>query len=146
LLDELLKLYPRNTLLTSIVAPMVHAELETTRGNYDRALQLLESCRAYDFGQVTGVATPYGRANLYLKQRRDNEAAAEFKRIIDRPFIEPLSPAHALARLGLGRALALTGDVTGARKSYQDFFAMWKDADPDLPVLAQARKEYEQLK
>ena len=146
LLDELLKLYPKNTVVTSIVAPMVRAEMETTRGNYDRALQLLESCRAYDFGQLTGVSNPYSRANLYLKQRRGNEAAAEFKRIIERPFIDVSSPAHALSLLGLGRALALNGDTAGARKSYQDFFAMWKDADSDLPVLVQAKKEYEQLK
>lgn len=146
LLDELLKLYPKNTVLTAIVAPMVRAELETARGNYDRALQLLESCSAYDFGQLTGVSNPYSRATLYLKQRRGNEAAAEFKTIIDRPFIDPSSPLHALSRLGLARALALNGDIAGARTSYQDFFALWKDADPDLPVLVQAKKEYEQLK
>ncbi len=75
-----------------------------------------------------------------------SEAAAEFKSIVDKPFVDPFSPAHALARLGLGRALVLTGDTSGARKAYQDFFALWKDADPDLPALVQARKEYEQLK
>jgi hypothetical protein len=57
-----------------------------------------------------------------------------------------LSPAHALSHVGLARAAALNGDTTGARKSYQDFFALWKDADPDLPMLVQAKKEYEQLK
>ena len=146
LMDELLKLYPQNTFLTSIAAPMVRADVEAKRGNIDQALQLLDSVRTYDGGGLTGVVNNYSRGNLYLKQRRANEAAAEFKWIVDRPFIDPLSPAHALARLGLGRAAALNGDVAGARKSYQDFFALWKDADPDLPVLVQARKEYEQLK
>ncbi|HEX5834007.1 MAG TPA: protein kinase [Pyrinomonadaceae bacterium] len=146
LLDELLKLYPKNTVVTSIVVPMVRAELETARGNYDRALELLESCRAYDFGQLTGVSNPYSRANLYLKLRRGGEAADEFKRIIDKPYIDVSSPAHALSLLGLGRALALNGDTAGARKSYQDFFALWKDADPDLPPVVQAKREYEQLK
>ncbi|HSD46055.1 MAG TPA: hypothetical protein VLB87_05510, partial [Pyrinomonadaceae bacterium] len=117
-----------------------------TRGNYERALQLLESCRAYDFGQLTGLANPYSRANLYLKLRRGADAAAEFKRIIDAQFIDPSAPVHALSLLGMGRAQALNGDTAGARKSYQDFFALWKDADPDLPVLVQAQKEYEQLK
>jgi tetratricopeptide (TPR) repeat protein len=146
LLDELLKLYPKNTVVTAIVAPMVRAELEMVRGNYERALQLLESCRTYDFGQLTGVSNPYSRANLFLKLRRGNEAAAEFKGIVDKPYIDPTSPAHALSRLGLARALTMNGDTAGARTAYQDFFAMWKDADPDLPIVVQAKKEYEQLK
>ena len=143
---ELLRQYPTNTFLASIMAPMVEAKLEASRGNIDRALQLLESLRGYDFGGLTGVVNVYARGNLHLRQGRGNEAAAEFKTIVDKPFIDPFSPAHALARLGLGRALVLTGDTSGARKAYQDFFALWKDADPDLPALVQARKEYEQLK
>jgi tetratricopeptide (TPR) repeat protein len=146
LLDELLKLYPKNTIVNAIIAPMVRAEMEAKRGNYDRALELLESCRAYDFGQLTALSNPFGRAHLYLKLRRGNEAAAEFKSIVDHPFIDPSSLAHPLSLLGLGRALAMNGDTAGARKSYQDFFALWKDADSDLPPLVQAKKEYEQLK
>jgi hypothetical protein len=81
-----------------------------------------------------------------LQQRRGNEAAAEFKSIIEHRGIDHFSPGHPLAHLGLARAAAIKGDTAGARKSYQDFFALWKDADADLPVLVQARKEYEQLK
>jgi len=146
LLDEMHKLYPENTVIESIVAPMVRAEMERSRGNIDQALQLLESIRTYDFGIVAGVANTYMRGNLYLKQGRGNEAAAEFRKIIDRPALDAFSPAHPLSRLGLARALAINGDIVGARTSYQDFFALWKDADPDLPVLVQAKKEYEQLK
>ena len=69
----------------------------------------------------------------------------EFKKVIDARGVEPFSPAHTLAHLGLARAAALNGDTSAARKSYQDFFAMWKDADQDLPVLVEARKEYERL-
>jgi hypothetical protein len=75
-----------------------------------------------------------------------NEAAAEFKEIIDSPGSEIISPMRPLAHLGLARAAVLNADIGSARKSYQDFFAMWKDADQDLPVLVQAKKEYEQLK
>lgn len=146
LLDEMHKLYPENTVIESIVTPMVRAEMERSRGNADQALQLLESIRSYDFGLVTGVNNTYMRGNLYLKQRRGNEAAAEFKKIIDRPSLDSFSPAHPLSRLGLARALAINGDIAGARTSYQDFFALWKDADPDLPVLLEAKKEYEQLR
>ena len=66
--------------------------------------------------------------------------------MIDQPGIDILSPTHNLAHLGLGRALAINGDTAGARKAYQDFFALWKDADRDLPILVEARKEYELLK
>jgi serine/threonine protein kinase/tetratricopeptide (TPR) repeat protein len=143
--DELLRQYPQNTFLASIVVPIVDAHLEKNRGNIDRALQLLESVRGYDRGALTGVSNNYARGKLYLEQGRGNEAAVEFRTIIDHPYVDPLSPAHALARLGLGRALTVTGDTSGARKAYQDFFAFWKDADPDLPALSEARKEYEQL-
>jgi hypothetical protein len=109
-------------------------------------VQLAEAVRPYDMGLLTGVGNNYMQGNLYLKQRRGSEAAAEFKKIIDSSGIDPFSPAHALAHLCLGRALALTGDTAGARKAYQDFFGLWKDADQDLPVLVDAKKEYDQLK
>ena len=146
LLDELRKQYSKSTFVGALVAPMAQAEMERSRGNLDHALQLMESVRAYDLGIPVGVGSNYMRGNLYLKQRRGSEAAAEFKKIIDSPGVDPFSPAHVLAHLCLGRALAISGDTSGARKSYQDFFALWKDADPDLPVLVDAKKEYEQLK
>ncbi|MCA1576295.1 MAG: protein kinase [Acidobacteria bacterium] len=146
LLDELTKLQPKNLVVGSMITPMVRAQVERNRGNIDQAIQILESIRGYDLGHATGVSNIYARGQFYLKQRRGNEAAAEFRTIIDRRGIEPFSPAHALAHLGLGRAAAINGDTSGARKSYQDFFALWKDADSDLPVLVQAREEYEQLK
>ena len=146
LLSELQKLYPKNTIIAAIITPMVRAEIERSRGSLDQSIQLLESIRSYDMGIVTGVASNYARGQLYLKQRRGNEATAEFKKIIDSPGVDSFSPGHALARLGLGRAAAINGDTSGARKAYQDFFALWKDADSDLPVLVQAKKEYEQLK
>ncbi|HKY41953.1 MAG TPA: protein kinase [Pyrinomonadaceae bacterium] len=137
---------PKNTVITSMLVPMLSAAIEKNRGNTAEAIRLLESVRAYEFGRVIGLSTTYMRGNLYLEQRMGNEAAAEFKKIIDRPGIDPLSPAHALAHLGLARAASVKGDTAAARKSYQDFFALWKDADHDLPVLVQAKKEYEQLK
>jgi eukaryotic-like serine/threonine-protein kinase len=125
---------------------VIQAMIERSRGNLTEAVRLAESVRAYDRGLVTGLMNNYVRGNLYLEQRRGTEAAAEFKKIIDSPAIEAYSPAHTLAYLGLGRAEAISGDTAAARKSYQDFFALWKDADPDLPVVLQARKEYEALK
>ena len=146
LLDELRKQYPKSTLAVSLIDPLARAELERSRGNVDQAVQLLESVRAYDMGLLTGMASIYMRGNFYLKQGRGKEAAAEFQKIIDHPGVDIFSPSHVLSHLCLGRALVLSGDTAGARKAYQDFLALWKDADPDLPVLVAAKKEYEQLK
>ena len=145
LLDESLAANPRNTVVTVIAGPMLRAAIEKNRGNAAEASRLLESIRSYDHGRVTGLGSNFMRGHLYLEQRMGNEAAAEFKKIINSPGIDPFSPVHALAHLGLARAAVLNGDTAGARKSYQDFFAVWKDADQDLPVLVQAKKEYEQL-
>jgi len=146
LLDEARSTYPKNTVINTIVPPIVTAGIEKSRGNLSQAIQLFESIRGYEGGIILGVGTTFARGNLYLKQRMGNEAAAEFRKVIDQRGIDLHSPTHILAHLGLGRALALNGDTAGARKAYQDFFALWKDADPDLPVLAEARKEYDALK
>ena len=129
-----------------MTAPIIAAAVERSKGNFSQAIQLLEAVRPYESGIIIGASTKYMRGNLYLQQRMGKEAAAEFKAIVDNPGIAILSPLSVLAHLGLARAAVLNGDTTAARKSYQDFFALWKDADPDLPVLVQAKKEYEQLK
>ena len=81
-----------------------------------------------------------------LDLKRSQEASAEFEKIIDHRGVDPMSELRPLAHVGLARAAAMSGDVAKARTSYQNFFALWKDADADLPILIQARKEYEQLK
>lgn len=83
---------------------------------------------------------------MYLDLKQGNEAAAEFQKILDSRGVDPLSSLRALARLGLARAAAISGDTEKSRTEYQNFFAAWKDADADLPILVQARKEYDQLK
>jgi len=88
----------------------------------------------------------YLRGQAYLGERKGAEAASEFQKILDHRGWSPLSPLYPLAHLGLARAAVLQGDPTKARKSYQDFLALWKDADADLPILIEAKKEYEKLK
>jgi tetratricopeptide (TPR) repeat protein len=146
ILNELRAKYPTDTIITSMIEPLIQAEIERGRGNVAEAIRLSESVRPYDHGIVIGLTSKYVRGNLYLHQRMANEAAAEFQKILDNPAIDAFSPLHAMSHLCLGRAKAMAGDTAGARKAYQDFFAVWKDADPDLPVLTQARKEYEQLR
>ncbi len=145
-LDQARAAYPKNTILSAIVTPMVRAQIEKSRGNTAEALQLLESLRIYDRSEYTGLSNNYLRGYLYLEQRKGNEAVAEFRKIVESPGVDAFSPFNALARLGLARAAVAGGDTAAARKSYQDFFAIWKDADPELPALVEARKEYEQLK
>ncbi len=124
---------------------MIRAQLELARGNGAQAVQLLESARKYE---VYGDYWPqYVRAQAYLKQGNGAQAVAEFRYILDHRGWYP-----ALADLGhslnwaMARAYALVGDNGNARKAYQDFFELWKNADPTVPVLVEARQEYDKLK
>jgi len=87
----------------------------------------------------------YVRALAYLEAKRGPEAALEFQKIVDHRGISATSPEHSLAKLGLGRAYQMTGDTAKAKAAYQDFFALWKDADPDIPLLKDAKAEYAKL-
>jgi hypothetical protein len=82
----------------------------------------------------------------FMQAKRGAEAAAEFQKMVDHRGIAPTAPEHSLAKLGLGRAYVMTADTAKARAAYQDFFALWKDADPDITILKEARAEYGTLK
>ena len=140
----MVRLFPKDTLLNKVSLPLVQARIELQRGNPAQAIQLLETTRpyeGYDHFQI-----PYLRGQSYLNQQKGTDAAAEFQKIPDHRGWQPTSPLYPLAQLGLARAAALSGDTTKARKAYQDFFALWKDADADTPILIEAKKEYEKLK
>ena len=87
----------------------------------------------------------YVRGQAYLALRQSKEAAAEFQKFIDHRTMVGNYPLASLARLGLARAYSLQSDAAKARTAYQDFFALWKDADPDIPILKQAKAEYAKL-
>jgi eukaryotic-like serine/threonine-protein kinase len=88
----------------------------------------------------------YLRGIAYLAEKQGGTSAArEFQKIVDHAGVVGNEPIGALARLGLGRAYALSGDTANAKIAYQDFFGLWKDADPDLPILKQAKAEYVKL-
>jgi hypothetical protein len=88
----------------------------------------------------------YLRGQAYLAAQKGAEAAAEFQKILDHPGVVGNEPIGALAHLGLGRAYAMQGDMAKARTAYQDFLALWKDADPDISILKQAKAEYAKLR
>jgi eukaryotic-like serine/threonine-protein kinase len=144
LIDELSKRLPNDTLLNHIWLPAVRAQIELRRGNPAQAVQLLEAARRYAPG--ASFWPEYVRGQAYLAQSKGSEAAAEFQTILDHRGWGPLSPFFPLAHLGLARSEVPQVHNANARKSYQDFFALWKDADPDIPILIKAKVEYEQLK
>lgn len=146
LADDLQKQFPKDTANILVMLPVVGAALETNRGNAAQAIELLRPASRFAFGNIAGFWVTYLYGQAYLKQHSGKEAAVEFQRILDHRGADPMSPLYPLAHLGLARAAALSGDTTQARKSYQDFLALWKDADADLPVLQQAKSEYEKLK
>ena len=88
----------------------------------------------------------YVRGQAFLRQKDGAKAAAEFQNILDHRGLEPTSELYPLAHLNLARAYTMQGDMTKARTAYQDFFAIWKDADEDLPILREAKAEYGKLK
>jgi tetratricopeptide (TPR) repeat protein len=142
--DEFAKRRPKDTLINAIALPAIRAAIEIRRNNPAQAIQFLQSANRYD---RTGDYWPqYLRGQAYLTQGAGAEAATEFQKILDRRGLAPTSVLYPLAHLGIARAAVLSGDTAKARKSYQDFFAIWKDADADLPVLIEAKKEYEHMK
>jgi predicted Zn-dependent protease len=104
----------------------------------------LGTLEAYGYPQA--LLPVYVRGEAYLAAHRGREAAAEFQKVLNHRGIVFNEPIGALAHLQLGRAYALSGDDTKARSAYQDFFSLWKDADPDVPILKEARAEYAKLK
>ena len=143
---KLAPLYPNDTRFNGIWLPAIRAAIELQRGQPAQAIQLLEPAKRYE--TATDFQPQYLRGLAYLRLGQGAEAAAEFQKIIDRHGLyDFLGPAlYSVAYLGLARASALSGDASQARKAYQDFFAMWKDADADIPILIEAKKEYEKLK
>jgi tetratricopeptide (TPR) repeat protein len=134
--------------------PTVSAKLALNRGNPSQALEILRAALPYELGQTTfsgeyawnGLYPVFVRGEAYLAARQGSEAAAEFQKILDHRGIVWDSPIGALAHLGLARAYAMQGDTTKAKAAYQDFLALWKDADPDIPILIAAKAEYANLK
>jgi tetratricopeptide (TPR) repeat protein len=128
--------------------PSAEALLLAHQKKYPEAIALLEPARKYELGfsfQAAAFYTIYTRGQIYLQMRDGKNAAAEFQKILDHRMLYSSSELIPLAHLGLGRAYALQGDAGKARTAYQDFFASWKDADADIPVLVQAKAEYGKL-
>ena len=140
---------PENHFIQSVALPVAKATLQFDKNQLPEAITTLEIVRAHELGtgpRGGGDSSIYLRGMIYLKMRDGAKAAAEFQRILDHRGAAGFSPEYPLAHLNLGRAYVLQGDTAKARTAYQDFFSAWKDADPDVPILKQAKAEYEKLK
>jgi predicted Zn-dependent protease len=150
--DDLGKRYPEDTTLQFNYLPTLRAKIALLHSNPQKAIDILAAAAPYELGlPAVGIYNwpnlypVYMRGEAYLAARRDSEAAAEFQKILDHRGIVFNEPIGALAHLQLGRAYAMQGDTAKSRAAYQDFLTLWKDADPDIPVLKQAKAEYAKL-
>ncbi|HZM09412.1 MAG TPA: protein kinase [Candidatus Limnocylindrales bacterium] len=153
LTDNLGQSFPEATVVQFIYLPTLRAKLAVGKGKASEALETLRAALPYELGRTTystlawtALYPVYARGEAYLAAHQGKEAAAEFQKILDHRGIVLNGPIGALARLQLGRACALQGDTPKAKAAYQDFLTLWKDADPDIPILKDAKAEYGKLK
>ena len=146
---ELDKSYPLETLVQRYWLPTVRAAVALERKDPKRALELLQTASAIELGQPTEITVSlcpvYLRGEAYLMLHDGNGAAAEFQKFVDHRGVVVNFPWGALARLGMARAYPMQGSPAKARAAYLDFLILWKDADPDIPILRQAKAEYAKL-
>jgi tetratricopeptide (TPR) repeat protein len=149
---DLSKRFSGDTYLHHYWLPTIRATTAISRKSPNDAIRLLEDTSQYELGQalpqveVGGLLYPiYVRGEAYLAAGRGSEAAREFQKLVDNRSTVQNCLLGSLAHLGLGRAYALQGDAPKARRAFQDFFALWKDADADIPILKQAKAEYSKL-
>jgi hypothetical protein len=152
LADNFNESFPENTVVQFNYLPTLRAKLALNHANPQQALDALEVAAPYELGLPTlwfynwpNSYPVYVRGEAYLAALRGSEAAAEFQKILGHRGIVLNEPIGALAHLQLGRAYALQGDTAKARAAYQDFLTLWKDADPDIPILDEAKAEYAKL-
>jgi tetratricopeptide (TPR) repeat protein/predicted Ser/Thr protein kinase len=151
--DDLAKQYPEDTLVENYWLPSIRAAIELDQSDANKAIEILRAALPNELGTPTppthtigAVFYPmYLRGQAYLKSGQGKEAATEFQKIVDHRNLVVNFITGALARLGLARAYALEGDTMKAHAAYKDFFTLWKDADPNIPILKEAKADYAKL-
>jgi eukaryotic-like serine/threonine-protein kinase len=145
LVDQLNHDFPLDTMMQRYAIPPIRAQIELTRGDAAKAIELLQIASPLELGGPGIMAPVYVRGLAYLRARNGTGAAGEFQKMLDHRAMLGNYLGAAFAHLGLARAYALAGDTTMSRTAYQDFFALWKDADPDIPILKEAKAEYSKI-
>ena len=142
ILDRALEAHPSATMIKENEAPQIRAAIALNQHRPEDAILALEPAAPYD---LSSFQLPAMRGRAYLQAKHPELAEAEFHKILDHPGIEPLSPNYALARLGLARSLVQQDKLVDATFAYKIVLAIWKDADPDLPRLKEAKAEYAKI-
>ena len=144
LVSELEQQYPKDTLVNNLWLPVIKAALELKKGNAEAALALLEPAKRFESVGLFWPQTLRTMAHLRLSQ--PDQAVTEARKVLDNRGQGPLSLLLPLAHVALAQAAAQKNDMAQARKSYEDFFALWKDADTDVPVLIEAKQHFDKIK
>jgi tetratricopeptide (TPR) repeat protein len=147
LADDLANHFPEDTIVQFSYLPTIRAATALWSGDPRKAMDALATSVSYELGlnPPMSLYLVYLRGAAYLAAHQGHAAAAEFQRILDHPSVVFFEPIGALAHLQIGRAYTLADDRNKAKTAYQDFFTLWKDADPDIPILKQAKAEYAKL-
>jgi eukaryotic-like serine/threonine-protein kinase len=152
LTDDLGQRFPEATIVQFNYLPTLRAKLAVSKGNASEARETLRAALPYELGRTTyssygwtAMYPVFVRGEAYLASHQGSEAAVEFQKILDHRGIVLNEPIGALAHLGVARAYAMQGDTAKAKAAYQDFLTLWKDADPDIPILIAAEAEYAKL-
>jgi serine/threonine protein kinase/Flp pilus assembly protein TadD len=148
---DLAKGFPEDTIVRFDDLPMIQAAVALQSGSATKASEALAPATPYELGSAAqtlsfALYSVYLRGEAYAAAHQGSAAVAEFQKILDHPGVILNEPIGALAHLGLARAYGLSSDTAKAKSAYQDFFALWKDADPDIPILKEAKAEYAKLK
>jgi tetratricopeptide (TPR) repeat protein len=147
LLNELDHDYPLSTFNMGLYAPIARTTLAVKHGGSAAEIaNLMEPALPYEFGQVADLLPIYVRGDSYLQIGSGKEAEREFQKILDHHGVDPTSTLYPLSQLGLARCYALAGKIDDSRRAFEAFFAIWKDAEGDVPILVKARREYQELK
>ena len=145
LADDLGKRFPEDTIVQFNYLPTVQALVAVTHNEPMKAIEALKPAAAYELGSNLSLYPVFARGEAYLAAQQGTEAAVEFQKILDHRGIVLNEPIGALAHLQIGRAYAMQGDTAKAKAAYQEFLTLWKDADPDIPILKEAKAEYAKL-
>ena len=148
--DDLSKRFPEDTVVQFNYLPTIHAVVTLEGHGASKAIEALAATAPYELGEAAATLSfslypIYLRGEAFLVAHQSAMAAAEFQKIIDHPGVVVNEPIGALAHLGLGRAYRMEGDSAKGKAAYQDFLSLWKDADPDIPILKEAKAEYAKL-
>jgi len=148
LAEDLERRFPEDTVMRFSDLPVVRARIALNQGDPVKAIELLQVAVPYELGARLDLGPLYPiymRGEAHLAAHQGAEAAIEFQKILDHRGVVGSDPIGALSRLQLGRAYTLTGDKIKAKAAYQDFLTLWKDADPDIPIFREAKREYARL-